>query len=86
VRSKTSPAQIVQSHVNRMVISESLLDHKVVDKIVFSNAADSAEQPAYNPADELFYSPFPKSTRIPKGGDLGHLEGSPNRGAVGHHQ
>jgi len=34
--------------------------HKVIAKITFDNATDGAEQPAYNPADGLFYVSIPE--------------------------
>jgi hypothetical protein len=44
-------------------------DHKVVGKIVFSDATDGAEQPAYNPGDGMFYVAIPEIRKDPgKGG------------------
>jgi DNA-binding beta-propeller fold protein YncE len=35
-------------------------DHKIVGRVVFPDATDGAEQPAYNPDDGLFYMTIPE--------------------------
>jgi DNA-binding beta-propeller fold protein YncE len=45
-------------------------DHKVLAKIVFSDATDGAEQPAYNPADGMFYVAIPEIGKDPKKGGV----------------
>jgi DNA-binding beta-propeller fold protein YncE len=40
--------------------------HKVIGKVTFDNATDGAEQPAYNPADGMFYVSIPELDKDPK--------------------
>ena len=40
--------------------------HKVIAKIPFANATDGLEQPAYNPADGMFYFSVPELDHDPK--------------------
>src|SRR5206468_5543202 len=49
-------------------------DHKVLAKIVFSNATDGAEQPAYNPADGMFYVSIPEIDKDPKKGGVAVID------------
>ena len=43
--------------------------HKIIAKIVFADATDGAEQPAYNPADGMFYVSIPELNKdVKKGG------------------
>jgi DNA-binding beta-propeller fold protein YncE len=49
-------------------------DHKVIGKIVFSDATDGAEQPAYNPADGLFYVAIPEIGKDPKKGGVAVID------------
>jgi DNA-binding beta-propeller fold protein YncE len=39
--------------------------HRVIGRVVFSEATDGAEQPAYNPADGLFYVSIPELAAAP---------------------
>ena len=43
-------------------------DHAMIGKIVFPNATDGAEQPAYNPDDGIFYMSIPEIDKDPKKG------------------
>jgi len=45
-------------------------DHKILGKIVFENATDGAEQPAYNPNDGMFYMSVPELNKDPKKGAI----------------
>ncbi len=49
-------------------------DHAVIGKIVFTEAGDGAEQPAYNPADGLFYMSIPQVGKDPKKGAVAVID------------
>lgn len=49
-------------------------DHKVLGKVVFSDATDGAEQPAYNPADGMFYESIPELGKDPKRGAVAVID------------
>ena len=55
-------------------------DHKVLAKIAFSDATDGAEQPAYNPADGMFYVSIPEIGKDPKKGGVAVID--PSNGKV----
>ncbi len=49
-------------------------DHKIVGKVVFQDATDGAEQPAYNPDDGLFYVSIPELDKEPKHGAVAVID------------
>ena len=55
-------------------------DHKVLGKIVFSDATDGAEQPAYNPADGMFYVSIPEIGKDPRRGGVAVVD--PRKGEI----
>src|SRR5258708_2535692 len=48
--------------------------HKILAKITFEDATDGAEQPAYNPADGLFYVAIPELTKDAKKGGVAVID------------
>jgi DNA-binding beta-propeller fold protein YncE len=48
--------------------------HAVIGKIVFPNATDGAEQPAYNPNDGMFYVSIPEFDKDPKKGGVAVID------------
>lgn len=48
--------------------------HAVIGKIVFADAGDGAEQPAYNPEDGLFYMSIPQIGKDPKKGAVAVID------------
>ena len=55
-------------------------DHRVLGKIVFSDATDGAEQPAYNPADGMFYVSVPQVGNDPRKGGVAVVD--PRKGEI----
>jgi DNA-binding beta-propeller fold protein YncE len=55
-------------------------DHKVLGKIVFSDATDGAEQPAYNPADGMFYVSIPEVDKETRRGGVAVVD--PRKGEI----
>lgn len=55
-------------------------DHKVIAKVVFTEAEDGAEQPAYNPADGMFYVAIPQVGKDYKAGAVAVV--SPTDGKI----
>jgi DNA-binding beta-propeller fold protein YncE len=49
-------------------------DHAVIGKIIFANATDGAEQPAYNPDDGMFYMSIPEFDKDPKKGGVAVID------------
>ena len=49
-------------------------DHAVIGKVVFTDAGDGAEQPAYNPEDGLFYMSIPQVGNDPKKGAVAVID------------
>jgi DNA-binding beta-propeller fold protein YncE len=49
-------------------------DHRVLGKILFSNATDGAEQPAFNPGDGFFYVSIPEIDKDPKKGGVAVID------------
>ncbi len=49
-------------------------DHTILGKVVFDDAGDGAEQPAYNPADGLFYLSIPQIGKDPKKGGVAVID------------
>ncbi len=49
-------------------------DHGVIGKVVFPDAGDGAEQPAYNPEDGLFYISIPQIGKDPKKGAVAVID------------
>lgn len=49
-------------------------DHAIVGKVVFPDAGDGAEQPAYNPTDGLFYMSIPQIGKDPKKGGIAVID------------
>lgn len=49
-------------------------DHAVIGKVVFDDAGDGAEQPAYNPDDGLFYMSIPQVGKDPKTGAVAVID------------
>ena len=49
-------------------------DHKVIGKVVFEDAGDGAEQPAYNPTDGMFYMSIPQIGKDPKKGGVAVID------------
>lgn len=54
--------------------------HKVIAKIEFPDATDGAEQPAYNPADGLFYVSIPELKKDEKKGGVAIID--PKKGKL----
>jgi DNA-binding beta-propeller fold protein YncE len=54
--------------------------HKVIAKITFEDATDGAEQPAYNPADGLFYGAIPELKKDAKKGAVAVID--PRKGKL----
>src|SRR5689334_16355184 len=54
--------------------------HKVIAKISFANATDGAEQPAYNPADGMFYVSIPELDKDAKKNAVAVID--PRKGEV----
>jgi DNA-binding beta-propeller fold protein YncE len=54
--------------------------HKVIAKIAFADATDGAEQPAYNPADGLFYVAIPELKKDEKKGGVAVID--PKKGKL----
>ncbi len=54
--------------------------HKVIAKITFDDATDGAEQPAYNPADGLFYVAIPEIKKDEKKGAVAVID--PKKGKL----
>ena len=48
--------------------------HAVIGKVVFPDAGDGAEQPAYNPEDGMFYMSFPQVGKDPKTGAVAVID------------
>jgi DNA-binding beta-propeller fold protein YncE len=48
--------------------------HKVIGKVVFTDATDGAEQPDYNQADGMFYVSIPELNKDPKKGGVAVIE------------
>jgi hypothetical protein len=48
--------------------------HKVIGKVSFADATDGAEQPAYNPADGLFYVAIPELKKDEKKGGVAVID------------
>ena len=48
--------------------------HAVIGKVVFDDAGDGAEQPAYNPDDGLFYMSIPQIGKDPKKGAVAVID------------
>ena len=49
-------------------------DHKILGKVVFADATDGAEQPAYNAKDGLFYMSIPELKKDPKKGAVAVID------------
>lgn len=49
-------------------------DHKVLGKLPFADATDGAEQPAYNPADGMFYVSIPEVGKDAKKGAVAVID------------
>ncbi len=49
-------------------------DHGAIGKVVFSDAGEGAEQPAYNPEDGLFYMSIPQIGKDPKKGAVAVID------------
>jgi DNA-binding beta-propeller fold protein YncE len=49
-------------------------EHKILGKVVFEDATDGAEQPAYNPADGMFYQSIPELKKDPKHGAVAVID------------
>ena len=49
-------------------------DHALIGKIVFPDATDGAEQPAYNPDDGLFYMSIPEFGKDPRKGGIAVID------------
>jgi DNA-binding beta-propeller fold protein YncE len=49
-------------------------DHKIIGKVIFAEATDGAEQPAYNPGDGLFYMSIPELDKDPKKGAVAVID------------
>jgi DNA-binding beta-propeller fold protein YncE len=49
-------------------------DHKILGKVTFPDATDGAEQPAYNPADGMFYVAIPELGKDPKRGAVAVID------------
>jgi DNA-binding beta-propeller fold protein YncE len=49
-------------------------DHRIIGKISFEDATDGAEQPAYNPADGLFYLSIPELKKDAKHGAVAIID------------
>ncbi|HEV3178308.1 MAG TPA: hypothetical protein VGZ72_20100 [Stellaceae bacterium] len=54
--------------------------HKIIAKIAFDDATDGAEQPAYNPADGLFYVAIPELKKDEKKGGVAVID--PKKGKL----
>jgi DNA-binding beta-propeller fold protein YncE len=54
--------------------------HKVIAKITFEGATDGAEQPAYNPADGMFYVAIPELKKDAKQGGVAVID--PRKGTL----
>ncbi len=48
--------------------------HRIVGKVPFPHATDGAEQPAYDPADHLFYLSIPEIDKDPKKGGVAVID------------
>jgi hypothetical protein len=51
-------------------------DHKIIAKVVFPDASDGAEQPAFNPADGMFYMAVPELKKDEKKGGVAVVDES----------
>jgi len=49
-------------------------DHKILGKVVFEDATDGVEQPAYNPKDGMFYLSIPELKKDPKKGAVAVID------------
>ncbi len=49
-------------------------DHALIGKVVFPDAGDGAEQPAYNPQDGMFYMSIPQIGKDPKKGAVAVID------------
>jgi DNA-binding beta-propeller fold protein YncE len=49
-------------------------DHKILGKLNFADATDGAEQPAYNPADGMFYVSIPELGKDAKKGGIAVID------------
>ena len=49
-------------------------DHAVIGRVVFTDAGDGAEQPAYNPEDGMFYMSIPQIGQDPKKGAVAVID------------
>lgn len=49
-------------------------DHKVLGRVTFADATDGAEQPAYNPADGMFYVAIPELGKDEKKGAIAVID------------
>ena len=54
--------------------------HKILAKVTFEDATDGAEQPAYNPADGMFYVSIPEIKKDAKTGAVAVID--PRKGAL----
>src|SRR5260221_8529696 len=54
--------------------------HKILAKITFEDATDGAEQPAYNPADGMFYVAIPELKKDAKKGGVAVID--PRKGTL----
>ena len=54
--------------------------HKILAKVTFEDATDGAEQPAYNPADGMFYIAIPELKKDAKKGGVAVID--PRKGAL----
>lgn len=48
--------------------------HKIIGKVVFADSTDGAEQPAWNPADGMFYQPVPEIHDNARRGNLSVID------------
>ena len=55
-------------------VTSTKSDHAVIGKIVFTDAGDGAEQPAYNPDDGMFYMSIPQVGQDPKKGAVAVID------------
>lgn len=56
------------------IVTSTKPDHAMIGKVVFADAGDGAEQPAYNSADGLFYMSIPQVGKDPKKGAVAVID------------
>ncbi|MCW6512210.1 hypothetical protein [Lichenifustis flavocetrariae] len=55
-------------------VTSTKADHAVIGKVVFADAGDGAEQPAYNKEDGMFYMSIPQVGKDPKKGAVAVID------------